>query len=61
MVFTSLASWGCEAVVVNNDDCGQRLADAWSSIGQQREAESLATVNQLASELPSDNAVALFE
>jgi tetratricopeptide (TPR) repeat protein len=46
---------------VVNDDWEQRLADAWSSIGQARETEFLATVNQLASELPSDSAVAAFE
>lgn len=42
-------------------DWERRLADAWSAFGQQPEAEFLATVNQLASELPSNSAIAAFE
>ena len=39
----------------------QRLADLWASIDNYDEGEFLARMEQLISELPADNAVALFE
>jgi tetratricopeptide (TPR) repeat protein len=39
----------------------QRLADAWSSIERLDEGEFLALIEELAAELPPDNAVGAFE
>jgi hypothetical protein len=39
----------------------ERLSHAWASIDQRSEAEFVAVVEQLTSELPPDNAIEVFE
>jgi tetratricopeptide (TPR) repeat protein len=46
---------------VNEADWEQRVADAWASIDQRSEAEFLALVEQLATELPADSGIGSFE
>jgi hypothetical protein len=45
---------------VNEADWEQRVADAWASIDQRSEAEFLALVEQLATELPADSGIGSF-
>jgi tetratricopeptide (TPR) repeat protein len=51
----------CEAVPVTEADWERRVADAWASADQQREAEFLALIERLAAELPPDSGVGPFE
>jgi hypothetical protein len=46
---------------VNEADWEQRVADAWASIDQRSEAEFLALVEQLITELPADSGIGSFE
>jgi hypothetical protein len=46
---------------VNEADWEQRVADAWASIDQRSEAEFLALIEQLATELPADSGIRSFE
>jgi Tetratrico peptide repeat len=46
---------------VNQADWERRVADAWASIEARSEPEFLALIEQLAAELPPDNAVGAFE
>jgi hypothetical protein len=46
---------------VNEADWEQRLADAWASIDQRSEAEFLALIEQLATELPAESGIGSFE
>src|SRR5215211_8844922 len=45
----------------NNLDWEQRLSDLWASIDDYSGDEFVARMEQLAAELPPDNAIALFE
>src|SRR4029453_104093 len=50
-----------EAALVNEADWEQRVADAWASIDQRSEAEFLALIEQLVTELPADSGIGSFE
>jgi tetratricopeptide (TPR) repeat protein len=50
-----------KGALVNEADWEQRVADAWASIDQRSEAEFLALIEQLATELPADSGVGSFE
>src|SRR4029450_10009319 len=50
-----------EAALVNEADWEQRVADAWASIDQRSEAEFLALIEQLVTELPADSGMGGLE
>jgi hypothetical protein len=51
----------CKAVPVKETDWEQRVSDAWALIDHRSEAEFLALIENLASELPPDSGIGLFE
>ena len=50
-----------KAVLVNQADWEQRLADAWASLDQLSEEQFLALIERLTAELPTDSGIGRFE
>jgi tetratricopeptide (TPR) repeat protein len=50
-----------KSITGNSAEWEQRVSDLWASINEYSEEQFVARMEELAAELPADNAVALFE